>query len=149
MEQLKLKRINLLTTAMGTKIVYDYDAPEKFCKYVKGEQLFVEFPGDIRDVPESILAVPFAGIMLTVGMLLDVDIVVPSLDETFYGSVNRLEAVYRKMYPRAGIRCNICADMLNDNKLSTGGGRLKILCSSPEELMPPVPLRNWPKRNLC
>ena len=113
MEYLKLNSIKLETTMLGTKVMYDYDAPACFNKYTKGDHLFIEYPGDLRNVPESILTIPFVGIMLTVGMLLNISICVPSLDEEFYRSIGRVETVFRKMYPRAGFHINLYADILN------------------------------------
>ena len=49
------------------RVRYDYQAPDRFKKYIKGENyLFVEFPASEKDIiPEGILAVPFVGTMLT------------------------------------------------------------------------------------
>ena len=83
MDQLVLKQIQLKETPMGTKVLYDYDAPAVLTHYIKGAPLYVEFPGDVRTVPQSILAIPFVGAMLTVCMLLDIKIQVHSLDAVF------------------------------------------------------------------
>lgn len=103
-ESLILNHIRLENTDIGTKIVYDYTVPSSLQKYIKSvEPLFVEVPGNISDVPEAVLAIPFVGVMLTVTMLLDIGIKVPVLERTFCDSINKLEAVYQFMYPKAGL----------------------------------------------
>ena len=83
MKKLVLNQIKLEPTKVGTRILYDYSAPKSLLEYIKGEPLFIEFPGDVSNVPQAILAIPFVGIMLTVAMLLDVEIHVPELDNVF------------------------------------------------------------------
>ena len=109
-EKLILNHICLESTEIGTKIVYDYTAPFSIKRYIKSsEPLFVEVPGDISDVPEEVLTIPFVGIMLTVTMLLDIEIQVPALDRTFYNSISKLETVYQSMYPKSGLRLSVKA----------------------------------------
>lgn len=109
-EKLILNHIRLESTEIGTKIVYDYMAPFSIQRYIKSsEPLFVEVPGDIGDVPEEVLTIPFVGIMLTVTMLLDIEIQVPALDRTFYNSISKLETVYQSMYPKSGLRLSVKA----------------------------------------
>lgn len=121
MEHLTLKKIRLEPSSMGTKVLYDYDAPESLTKYIKGSPLFVEFPGDVRSVAEAILTIPFVGIMLTVTMLLDIEIRVPSLDKAFHNSLKEVEAVFQNMYPKAGIQCRVKVPQLISNVQSAGG----------------------------
>lgn len=109
MTYLTLNQIKLEQTAMGTKVQYDYDAPPSLAQYIRGGPLFIEFPGDVRSVPEAILTIPFVGIMLTVTMLLDIEIRVPTLEAVFCDSLRQIEAVFQSMYPKAGIRCKVDA----------------------------------------
>lgn len=122
MESLVLKQIKLEQTEMGTKVLYDYDAPERFLKYVKGDSLYVEFPCDVRSVPQSILAIPFVGVMLTVGMLINVDLYIPELDRSFYTSIEKVQTVFRKMYPRANFQCGVNAECLKDTPQNSPDG---------------------------
>lgn len=59
----------------GTRIEYVFTYPEKFkeCIHEEDLPLFIELPisRDKFDAPESMLAVPFVGIMLTATRLLD------------------------------------------------------------------------------
>lgn len=107
-ENIVLNGIYLENTDIGTKIVYDYNAPLSIQKYIKSsDPLFVEVPGDIGDVPEEVLVIPFVGVMLTVSMLLDIGIEVSSLDRTFYDSISKLQAIYQSMYPKAGLHLSV------------------------------------------
>lgn len=146
MEPLTLNKIHIEPTTMGTKITYDYDAPECLRRYIKGDALFVEFPGDVQNVPKSILTIPFVGVMLTVGMLLKVNIHVPELDASFHGSVEKTQAVFRKMYSCADLRCKISADHLIKLPGVLRGGIIPARCSLLVELMQPVLWQNCRRR---
>ncbi len=116
MEILELTGIKTRKTELGTRVDYQYNAPECVNALIKGEPLFVEFPCDMTDVPESILAIPFVGIMATVTMLLDVQLHVPVLDKTFYESIGSIGRVYQNVYPGSGLNLNVTADEIRDIK---------------------------------
>ena len=110
MDTLYLTGIKRSTTQMGTRIDYQYDAPDCLNEYIKGEPLFVEFPCDMSDVPDEILTIPFVGIMATATILLDVEIKVPCLENNFLQSMDRVAKVYKKMYPKAGLNLTVHAE---------------------------------------
>lgn len=114
MEWIVLKEIKLIQTSKGTRVEYDYSVPQVFEKYVKKHPLFVEFFEEIENVPKSILAVPFVGIMSTVTMLLDIGIEVQELDENFYVSLKNVEKVFKHMYPKASMQLKVKSDKLRD-----------------------------------
>ena len=65
MEKLVLNKINVRRTRMGSLVQYNYDVPPILQKYIRNgtpfdNVLFVEFPGDVKEVPEAVLAIPFA-----------------------------------------------------------------------------------------
>lgn len=115
MEKLVLNKINVRRTRMGSLVQYNYDVPPILQKYIRNgtpfdNVLFVEFPGDVKEVPEAVLAIPFVGIMLTVTMLLNVGIQVPELDSRFLSSVMDVGKCFGKMYPKAQIKAIVKAD---------------------------------------
>ncbi|MEQ3232045.1 hypothetical protein [Fusicatenibacter saccharivorans] len=91
------------------KVRYDYQAPDRFKKYIKGENyLFVEFPASDKEfIPEGILTVPFVGIMLTAAMLMGIKIKVRELDETFAKSLKNIEDAFQRMYHTEKIKIEV------------------------------------------
>ena len=91
------------------KVRYDYQAPDRFKKYIKGENyLFVEFPAPEKNIiPEGILTVPFVGIMLTATMLMGIEIKVKELDETFTKNLRNIETIFQNIYHTEKIKINV------------------------------------------
>lgn len=127
MDKVILEEIRLSPTELGTRVDYKYKPPEILQKYIKGEPLFVEFPCDMKSVPLSILAIPFAGIMATVTMLLNVEIHVPVLEKSFMDCIEKLSKVYEKMYPDSGLNINVFADNVEKTKMCSEGGTSSAL----------------------
>lgn len=121
MEALTLNKISLQKTSLGTKVRYDYDAPELLKTYIKGSPLFAEYPGDLSGVPEAVLAVPFVGIMLTVTMLLKIGIRVPVLDKAFHDSTKQIGEVFSRMYPKADLYVSVQADRTEECSYEPSG----------------------------
>ena len=119
--ELVLRDIKIGANGDWSRISYIYDAPENFQEYIredyreKNEGLYIELPGDASDIPASILAVPFVGVMLTATMLLDIDIHVEVLDEVFFNCLKKLKNVYHGMFRKENFNFNIHADRLERN----------------------------------
>lgn len=122
MSTLRLTGMKLSQTDLGTRIDYQYEAPDILKAYIKGSPLFVEFPCDMDDVPQSILSIPFVGIMSTVTMLMEVNIEVPVLDESFLKSIHLLSEVYENMYPHSKLNLSVCAKRTENARNAHGGG---------------------------
>ena len=104
-----LKNICVEKEKYWWKVRYDYQAPDRFKKYINGENyLFVEFPASEKDIiPEGILAVPFVGIMLTATMLMGIKIKVRELDETFTKNLKNIETIFQNIYHTEKIKINV------------------------------------------
>lgn len=108
MDWITLNKIELKSTAMGTKVCYDYNISDAMKQYICGNHsLFVEYPGNLSNVPDAVLAIPFVGVMLTVTMLLDIGIKVPVLDQQFHDSIRNMEQVFQNMYPKAKLQAAV------------------------------------------
>lgn len=118
-EKIVLNGISIKEIPDGTRIEYNFTYPEKFKEYIHEDDLplFIELPvsRDKFDVPESILSVPFVGIMLTATMLLDMQIRVNTLDKKFYESIPQIRQAFSQMFPQA----NLCFDVIVDNVQET------------------------------
>ena len=108
-ERIILKNINVEKKKCWWKVRYDYHAPDRFKKYIKGENyLFVEFPATENEViPEGILAIPFVGVMLTATMLMGIEIEVKELDEIFNKNLKNIEYSFQEMYHTRKIKIDV------------------------------------------
>ena len=136
-ETVCLKQIRVTPTEMGSRIDYEYSAPELLNRYIKedylqrNEGLFVEVPGDASGIPEAVLAIPFVGVMLTVSVVLGYQIDVPSIEKSFFDSLKNITGAYEEMFPGKGLRVSVNAQQIcevdyksNEDKtglLFTGG----------------------------
>ena len=122
MSTIKLKSICFEKTT----VIYKFVVPDIIKNYLNSQfyrddeyRLFVELPNqvDVRNVPESVLAIPFVGAMLGVAMAFNVSISVKELDRKFYDSINNIQNVFNRMYPRGNFRVSIEIEKLIDNEI--------------------------------
>ena len=114
------------------QIVYFFDAPKKLCKFYKNPDaahLFIEYPEDcdLSKVPPAVLMVPFVSNMLTMTMLLNISIEVPELDKTFFGSLNKIKAAYKHMFPYIHFTFDVTPGNVVDNKVVEHASSLRSL----------------------
>ncbi len=114
------------------QIVYFFDAPKKLCKFYKNPDaahLFIEYPEDcdLSKVPPAVLMVPFVSNMLTMTMLLNISIEVPELDKTFFGSLNKIKAAYKHMFPYIHFNFDVTPGNVVDNKVVEHASSLRSL----------------------
>lgn len=97
----------------GNRCEYEFDFPSELEPYIAdlNNKLFFELPDriPIESVPESILAVPFVGSMLSVTMLSGIGIKVPVIDKEFYESIPRIRESFKKMFPYADFCFDVSA----------------------------------------
>ncbi len=121
MNELVLNGITVEKRGLGTRFTYDYSFVPALDEYIKGDPLFVEFPGDLESIPDSIKVIPFVGIMLSATMLLDTRIHVPVLDKEFYNNIPKLASVYDSMYPNSNLCFSVIADSVEDRPYEASG----------------------------
>lgn len=118
------------------RIDYYFDYPHSLGKYFrdrKGTTFFVEYPEpcDLKNIPISVLMIPFVANMLTMSMLLKIPIEVPELDKCFYDSLDKIKKAYTKMFPYIDfyfdvyahkvVQNNTPSSNLNSSLFFTGG----------------------------
>lgn len=87
----------------GSKIVYDYTATGEISHYLKeSESFWIEYEHPVSDVPDSVLALPFVGNMMALGMLFNAEIRVPVIDHDFATAIPQILEGYRSMYAGRG-----------------------------------------------
>lgn len=84
------------------RIDFDYTVPDELSGFFNPElNFFYEYPEefDFSDVPESVLAIPFAMNLMTFAWINGCVIEVPELDEDFYNSLPNILSGIKKVYP--------------------------------------------------
>lgn len=119
----------------GQKVLYSFSIPNEIRvhtnpAYVDSQNngtLFIELPNGVvaKEIPEGVLTIPFIGTMIGVAMLYRVPIKVPNVDAGYFGTVKKLDTVFRKMYPKA--KLNLLLDAANVSEFkSNRGGRTSV-----------------------
>ena len=95
------------------KIIYKFTVPDVLKDHINpayidqnsNGTLFVELPNGIsaEKIPEGILSIPFIGTMLGVAMLYRIPIKVRDVDVGYFDAVKKLNAVFKRMYPKGNL----------------------------------------------
>ena len=124
MESIELTEIKVFPNKLGGgKVEYHISAPEKYLKWLKNKKdfLYIEYPswcGNISNIPEAILTIPFVGNVITVSMGIDLPIKVKFIDKTFYDSLPKIRDAYHQMFPYMSTNFDVIADnVVNCNYL--------------------------------
>ena len=85
----------------GNSIRYDFRYNEEIKKYFTGVDFCITYPESIEQVPDGVLAIPFATNTLQIAWLADCELIIPELDQDFYESIPNFQEGYKNMYPEA------------------------------------------------
>lgn len=117
----------------GQKVIYNFSIPSEIREhinpvYVDSQNnctLFIELPNGVeaKEIPEGILTIPFIGTMIGVAMLYRIPIKVSDVDAGYFETVKKLDAVFRKMYPKGNLSLSINAN--NVSAFKKIGGRVR------------------------
>lgn len=109
------------------RIDYDYEIKGDWTKYFNlNEKLFIEYSIDIANVPESIAIIPLIANILPIVWLCDAEIIVPTLDQSFYESIPNFKKGYQEMYPMLEFKGNIQVSELKANECNNTKGALAL-----------------------
>ena len=73
----------------------------------------------MEKLPESICVIPLICDILPIIWILDAELYVPKLDKSFYESIEKFKAGYKKMYPRIEFKGKIFVEEIIDNNYNT------------------------------
>lgn len=97
MEKIELLHIQ----KKGNMVHYDFRYSENLKKYFTGVEFVIEYPEAIDQVPDGVLAIPFATNTLQIMWLANCELVIPEMDRDFYESIPNFLEGFRNMYPEA------------------------------------------------
>lgn len=94
MDRIELRAIN---NNKG-HITYDFIYSEGLSQYFTGKAFEVTYPVNVENIPDSVLAVPFLSRVIQIAWFGNVQLIVPVLDQDFYGCLGTLFDGYGKRY---------------------------------------------------
>jgi hypothetical protein len=111
------------------KIVYRLDCSPLLKKYFTQDTYFVEYGPDvdISNVDKSILVIPMLSVVVPIAWAVGADIVIDSLDDTYFRSLNKIEKVFREFFPLFSFATKLQVKNIVTNKF--GGKRSAVLFS--------------------
>lgn len=108
MEECKVLKIDKL----GKTIKYKVEVSEKLKKYFTKQELVIEYPEKIEDVPDSIAVVPLVCNLLPIIWLTNSKLVVEEIDKSFYECIPYVKKGYEKIYPESFFAGEIIASQI-------------------------------------
>lgn len=81
------------------ELKYSFCVTNGLKQYFSDIQFVIEYPENIEQVPNAVLAVPFVANVLPIIWLTDSTLFLDELDETFYNSILEFKKGYEEMFP--------------------------------------------------
>ena len=100
----------------GRQLTCKVSTTEGLEKYLNDSELFIEYDTDVVNDP-SILNIPLTATILPLAWLTGSDVIVGALDKTFKHSMDKLQKLFKEMFPLAKFTTEIKAKELVDNKI--------------------------------
>ena len=83
-----------------SKVSAEFSVQGEWRAYFKeNEAAWIDYGTDIRDVPESVLLLPFVANILPVAWVCDAEVIAERLDADFLSDIEKAKGGYEKMYP--------------------------------------------------
>lgn len=104
----------------NNKILYDYEigGEEKFKKiFWMGELFSVEYNANIKEIPESILVIPFLCNILPIAWTNNAYVYINEIDYDFYKCIRKIKKQYKKMLPMLKLKAHIHVNKIVKNKI--------------------------------
>jgi len=118
MNNLKIESV----TVEKNKIKFNYTLEGEWQKYLRSDKLFfAEYDIDIKNVPKSILYIPFICNILPMAWVYDLEIEVDEIDEDFYNNIEKIKRGYQDMFPALPMKGNFKVGKIIKNKQKTKG----------------------------
>lgn len=91
---------------------------------------------DLSLIPDSILVIPFVANVIPIIWITNSELRVPSLDETFFHSLNDIKKGYQNMYPKISFRGKLSIELIQNNlykpkgKIVLFSGGIDAICTT-------------------
>lgn len=116
-------RLDRIDVKNGNTVVYKYSVSDDIRGYFQTKnEFFLKYDLDISDVPESILAIPFAANVLPIAWVADATLYLPDIDRDFYYNIEKIKEGYRTVHPKIKFGGRVKARKVTDNAYEPAGG---------------------------
>ncbi len=85
----------------NNQLKYEFTASEGLKQFFSGKQFVIEYPMDITQIPEGVLAIPFVSCVLPIIWLTDSELCLSELDQAFYECIPNVKSGYTDMFPES------------------------------------------------
>ena len=119
-------------TVNKNKVLFDYKIPDQIKKFFSDSMNFYyEYPEeiDLSTVPISILTVPFVMNMMPFIWISGSELLVDSLDETFFYSLNDVLEGFKKVHPKVEFSGKLSVEQLEKNEYKVDNNSKAMLFS--------------------
>lgn len=111
MKTIRINKINKI----GNRIEFEYEQ-NGLDEYIDiSIKPYYEYQQNIESVPDSIAVIPFLSNLLPMCFVLDVEVYVKSLDQTFYNAISDYRKGYQEMIPMIHFAGRVIVDELVEN----------------------------------
>ena len=125
-----MEKIELLgITKNDNVITFDFSYTQGLSKYFTGRKFTIHYPIDIKDVPDSILVIPFLSNLIQLAWITDSVMKVPSLDKDFYDSLPKLKNALAQMFPETNFAGELVVDNVEENVSSAHSEKVAMFFS--------------------
>ena len=100
----------------GNSLRYDFRYSEELKKYFTGVDFCITYPDNIEQVPDGVLAIPFATNTLQIAWIADCELIIPELDRDFYESIPNFLDGFRNMYPETTFAGKLTVGSIVDHR---------------------------------
>lgn len=101
----------------NNRISYKYNISKDLEGYFSPDEYFIEYPFNIEDIPDSILAIPFVSNLITFSWLFNVNLYVNELDKDFFECLPIIEKNFRIMHKDANLKGNLIVKNVITNNI--------------------------------
>ena len=108
----------------NNKIEIDYSVSDGLNVFFsdKEKSFWIEYSENIGGIPTDIAIIPFVCNVLPIVWLTNAILYLPSIDKTFYESINEFKKGYVNMYPMLEFKGNVVSEKILENNYPTDGG---------------------------
>ena len=131
--------LNRIEIQKKTTVYYYFEVTGKTKMFFRDFVLFYDFGEDVRNIPISILAIPFVGAFQSLTWLNNSILWIPEIDKTYYNSIKLVKLAFQEMHydfplrgkvvPAKLINNDLGISSINDQSILLFGGGVDAHCS--------------------
>lgn len=116
---MKELRVNNISVGKeGQRIEYSYSFSKNLGSFFNAKNPFyVEYDQEIKNVPESLLVIPFLSNIMPMSWFVGFDVYIKECDQTFYNSLKILKAQFFEFFPENNLGGTLYVENLIDNQI--------------------------------